>query len=413
MAVQSKEENKLIAGLPADYEVVQADDQFWLLAFLEVPTGESFTWRYLIEDPLEILEKIPGNITLTPNTVVSNGEVVESAGQVTTDMWNNSFNFGTVNQLYAITNKMEEGATSYDYLVETIKEEAKTAPWLLSTDENGNYDYLAVALEAAQEGRTPRDAELMNTTWYRTHDANQRAAVKLKAQDPATYQTNYDATYDQIVGDLMMNGVQTIDPNLVTTLATNSIMGTPGYSDLQKIYDKLTNNRLPYSLPDEVAAVIEGKPLNVIQATSAVANDIDSILGPGASANADLESIANEREANPYWYAETYIPSLEESFAAKYPQYKDTNVNKYSTAAPQWRYEWKNLVGQDPDEQSSVWTQFISTNDIKEREDIAFKYAAELGTQTYQDKVVADLEGVFGQPGQRVTGGTMWNSRVK
>ena len=413
MAVQSKEENKLIAGLPADYEVVQADDQFWLLAFLEVPTGESFTWRYLIEDPLEILEKIPGNITLTPNTVVSNGEVVESAGQVTTDMWNNSFNFGTVNQLYAITNKMEEGATSYDYLVETNKEEAKTAPWLLSTDENGNYDYLAVALEAAQEGRTPRDAELMNTTWYRTHDANQRAAVKLKAQDPATYQTNYDATYDQIVGDLMMNGVQTIDPNLVTTLATNSIMGTPGYSDLQKIYDKLTNNRLPYSLPDEVAAVIEGKPLNVIQATSAVANDIDSILGPGASANADLESIANEREANPYWYAETYIPSLEESFAAKYPQYKDTNVNKYSTAAPQWRYEWKNLVGQDPDEQSSVWTQFISTNDIKEREDIAFKYAAELGTQTYQDKAVADLEGVFGQPGQRVTGGTMWNSRVK
>lgn len=413
MAVQSKEENKLIAGLPADYEVVQADDQFWLLAFLEVPTGESFTWRYLIEDPLEILEKIPGNITLTPNTVVSNGEVVESAGQVTTDMWNNSFNFGTVNQLYAITNKMEEGATSYDYLVETIKEEAKTAPWLLSTDENGNYDYLAVALEAAQEGRTPRDAELMNTTWYRTHDANQRAAVKLKAQDPATYQTNYDATYDQIVGDLMMNGVQTIDPNLVTTLATNSIMGTPGYSDLQKIYDKLTNDRLPYSLPDEVAAVIEGKPLNVIQATSAVANDIDSILGPGASANADLESIANEREANPYWYAETYIPSLEESFAAKYPQYKDTNVNKYSTAAPQWRYEWKNLVGQDPDEQSSVWTQFISTNDIKEREDIAFKYAAELGTQTYQDKAVADLEEVFGQPGQRVTGGTMWNARVK
>ena len=413
MAVQSKEENKLIAGLPADYEVVQADDQFWLLAFLEVPTGESFTWRYLIEDPLEILEKIPGNITLTPNTVVSNGEVVESAGQVTTDMWNNSFNFGTVNQLYAITNKMEEGATSYDYLVETIKEEAKTAPWLLSTDENGNYDYLAVALEAAQEGRTPRDAELMNTNLYRTHYANQRAAVKLKAQDPATYQTNYDATYDQIVGDLMMNGVQTIDPNLVTTLATNSIMGTPGYSDLQKIYDKLTNNRLPYSLPDEVAAVIEGKPLNVIQATSAVANDIDSILGPGASANADLESIANEREANPYWYAETYIPSLEESFAAKYPQYKDTNVNKYSTAAPQWRYEWKNLVGQDPDEQSSVWTQFISTNDIKEREDIAFKYAAELGTQTYQDKAVADLEGVFGQPGQRVTGGTMWNARVK
>ena len=45
---------------------------------------------------------------------------------------------------------------------------------------------------------------------------------------------------------------------------------------------------------------------------------------------------------------------------------------------------------------SADWTRFIATNDIKEREDIAFKIAADLGTQTYKDKAIADLESVLG-----------------
>ena len=136
-------------------------------------------------------------------------------------------------------------------------------------------------------------------------------------------------------------------------------------------------------------------------------------MGPGSSLNFNLEDVANQREANTLWYDEEFIPGLEESFVAKFPQYKNTNVKRYSTAAPQWRYEWNNLVGQSPDEQSASWTRFISTNDIKEREDIAFEVSAELGTQTFKDKAEEDLESVFGQPGQRVTGGTKWNRRVK
>tara|TARA_Y100000361_G_C11147398_1_gene338920 strand:+ start:188 stop:1438 length:1251 start_codon:yes stop_codon:yes gene_type:complete len=416
MAVQSKEENKLITTLPSDYEVVQEDDKFWLMAFLELPTGETFTWKYLIEDQLEILQKGIGVNNLVPNTVVSNNQVVESQGQITTEMWNNSFNFGTVNQLYQISGIMEEGATSYEYLVETIKEEAKTAPWLLSTDENGNYDYLAVALEAAQEGRTPRDSELMNTTWYRTHTDAERKAVKFKASDPASYNAQLNQTYDSIVSNMMQQGFQNINPDLVSVIATNNMIGTTGYAtedDVTNILNKLKNDRLPYSLPVEVQAIVDGKPVESIIATQGIANDIEDILGPGSTAGLDLESIANERQANPYWYAETYIPSLQDSFVAAHPQYKGTNVKKYSSAAAQWRYEWQTLVGQAPDEQSEEWAKFIATNDIKEREDIAFKIAADLGTQTYQDKAVKDLTSVFGQPGQRVTGGTMWNTRVK
>jgi hypothetical protein len=215
---------------------------------------------------------------------------------------------------------------------------------------------------------------------------------------------------------MMQSGFQNINPDLVSVIATNNMIGTTGYAtedDVTNILNKLKNERLPYSLPVEVQAIVDGKPVEAIIATQGIANDIESILGPGSTAGLDLESIANERQANPFWYAETYIPSLEDSFVASHPQYKGTNVRKYSTAAAQWRYEWQTLVGQEPDEQSEDWAKFIATNDIKEREDIAFKIAADLGTQTYQDKAVKDLESVFGQAGQRVTGGTMWNTRVK
>ena len=47
----------------------------------------------------------------------------------------------------------------------------------------------------------------------------------------------------------------------------------------------------------------------------------------------------------------------------------------------------------------------MATNDVKEREDIAFEEAARLGTQTYRDRVKADLTKAFGQAGQRATGG--------
>ena len=49
MATQSKEQNRLRAGLPADYEVVQQDNNFWLMAFIELPDGSMFTWKYLMK----------------------------------------------------------------------------------------------------------------------------------------------------------------------------------------------------------------------------------------------------------------------------------------------------------------------------------------------------------------------------
>jgi len=418
MAVQSKEENKLRPDLPNDYEVWQDGDDFWLVAFMELPEGDTFVWRYLIEDPASILDKTV--VSLVPNVIISDGVIVEQAeDSVVSDvMYNSSFNFGTTNQLSVVSEYVEDGAESYEYLVEAIKQESRFAPWLLSTDENGNYDYLAVAIEAAQEGRVPRDKELMTTSWYRDKTSGVRKAIKSKAEDPETWLQDWDKSFESIATQLLSSGIQTLNPDLINEITNSFMMGEYGEGDsavaeINKIISKIRNRKLPYELPERIEAIIEGKPLEIIQATSGVKDDIESIMGPGSSLNFNLEDVANQREANPLWYDEEFIPGLEESFVAKFPQYKNTNVKRYSTASPQWRYEWNNLVGQSPDEQSASWTRFISTNDIKEREDIAFEVSAELGTQTFKDKAEEDLESVFGQPGQRVTGGTKWNRRVK
>ena len=58
-----------------------------------------------------------------------------------------------------------------------------------------------------------------------------------------------------------------------------------------------------------------------------------------------------------------------------------------------------------PDETSNDWQKFLATNDVKEREDIAFQAAAKLGTQRYRDTLQSKLEGTFGSAGMRATGG--------
>ena len=65
----------------------------------------------------------------------------------------------------------------------------------------------------------------------------------------------------------MLAGFQDLDPDLINVLVSNSVNGTPGYEDLDLIYDKIKNPRLPGILPPEVQAAISGEDINVIVAT--------------------------------------------------------------------------------------------------------------------------------------------------
>ena len=150
---------------------------------------------------------------------------------------------------------------------------------------------------------------------------------------------------------------------------------------------------------------MEGKTLETIELTRTMENTINSILGPGVADNYNLEQLLANYQDNPTAFSQEFLPKLQDQFQTKFSQYEGTNVKAYEDIAPDLRTEWQGITGARPDEQSAQWNQFIATNDVAERKDIAFAAAADTGSQTYRDQFKSDMERVFGKAGARSTGG--------
>ena len=410
MTVQDKSANRLRKTISKDFEIweeiTEFGSKFYLVAQLPSFEGSGgvFTWRYEISDWNAVKEKVAGN-NLVANVVVdSDFNIIEGTSSITGQDYGNSFYFGNANQLLFST--AEPGAEPYDHLVEALKEEAKYSEWILSEDEDGRLDFLAIAIENALEGKQVRAADLQRTTWWKTHTPTERAAAELFASDPAAYKENVLNTQQSIVDGMIARGVQTINADVVAGLTNLFSKGTiKDSAELGKILDKMVNDRIRYTPDPEVQAVLTGQSFDTILATRDLALGIDQIIGPGASENYDLEAVYKEAQANPAWYSEVFIPQVEAAFQTKYAQFQGTEVKSYETAAGAFRGEWERITGQKADETSPAWQKFFATNDVKEREDIAFAEAAKLGTQTYRDTLAAKMEKSFGRAGQRATGG--------
>lgn len=410
MAVQDKSANKFINTISADFEiweeVLDTGSKYYLVAQLPSfeGTGGVFTWRYEITDWNAIKQKTPGN-NLVPNVIVDSAyNIVKGTSSIAASDYENSFYFGNANQL--LFNKAEAGAEPYDHLVEALQEEAKYSEWILSEDEDGRLDFLALAIENALEGKKVREADLEKITWYRNTPPAERKAAELFASDPSKYKEDTIKAQQAIVDGMIARGVQTINNDVVTGLTSLYMSGKiADNNELTRVLDKMVNDRVRYTLDPEVQAVLTGQTFDTILQTRDIAAKIDSVIGPEQSQYYDIDEIAKEAEANPVWYSEVFLPQLEETFQNKYTQFKGSAVKSYSTAAGAFRSQWQNITGQMPDETSSAWQSFFATNDVKEREDIAFAESARLGTQTYRDTLKSRMEAKFGKPGQRATGG--------
>ena len=247
-----------------------------------------------------------------------------------------------------------------------MNEEAKTKPWILSTDSKGRYDYLSVVLEAALEGRTARESDFQKTTWWKTHTSNQREQIKAQATDPSSWEKNQKTIRDSIMTQMIAAGIQSYPTAVVDKLVEKYGSGEFTEADVSNSILKLANPRLRYELDTEIQGALAGQTLDVIESTLEIKNTIDRTLGPGASQYYDLEDIANEKQANPNWYTETFLPGLNEQFQTKYTQYSGTNIKRYEDAAPEYRYEWEGILDKRQMRQvvygKDLWQLTISRN---------------------------------------------------
>jgi len=403
----------LLNTLPSDTQIVEEIDANGNKAYYAVYSlsrdliSEGLTYRYKVDD-LKSISDTTG--VVQPDVVVNltdDGiEIVSGSFEgITEEDYNNSFYFGNVTQLSAISGNVEVGAESYDYLIEALEQESKYKPYLMSTDAKGRYDYLAVVIEAALEGRTARESELAQTTWWKTHTASERQEMLFAHQDPATFSQRGIQKREDIISRMMAAGITELDPKVIDAITQKYQYGTFTDDDITKTLQKLANPLIRYTLDPEVKAALEGKTLETIELTRQMENTINSILGPGVADNYNLEQLTANLQDNPTAFYQEFLPKLQDQFQAKFTQYAGTNVKAYEEIAPELRTEWENITGAKPDEQSAQWNQFIATNDVAERKDIAFAAAAESGSQTYRDQFKSDMERVFGKAGARSTGG--------
>ena len=403
----------LINTLPEDTQVVEEIDANGNKAYYVVYSlskdliSEGLTYRYYVDDLATISDTLG---TVKPDVVVniSDDTVTVVSGSfdgITEDEYFNSFYFGKVTQLTAISGQVEEGAKSYDYLIEALETEAQYKPYLMSKDAKGRYDYLAVVIEAALEGRTARDAELAQTTWWKQHTETERQAMSLAHSDPATFSANVIRTREDIVTRMLAAGITELDSKLIDTIANKVSYGTFTDNDLTKTIEKLANPLIRYELDPEVKAALEGKTLQTIELTKQIENTINAILGPGVADKFNLDQLLADYQNNPTAFNNEFLPKLQDQFQAKFSQYEGTNIKAYEDIAPGFRTEWEGITGAKPDETTAEWLQFVATNDVGERQDIAFGAAAKTGSEAYKNKVIEDMEGVFGKSGARSTGG--------
>jgi hypothetical protein len=406
----------LIPELPADTELWQEIDEsgnsvYYLVYQLPEeaaqlsPGLENFTFRYKVTDLKEIAQ---AGMQVTADVVVNkDGDVYSSEGETTIDIddYVNSFYFGTHTQLAAIRGQVEDGALGYDYMIEALETEAKTKPYIFSKNAQGQYDYLAVVLEAAKEGRTARDSELATTHWWKTHTDSERAEMSFAHKDPASFSARGIKYREQIISKMLAAGITELDPKVIDAILQKQQYGTFDDEDVQNTINKLANPLIRFELDSEVKAALEGKTLETIELTRNIENTINAILGPGVADKFNLDQLLADYQDNPTAFTQEFLPKLQDQFQAKFTQYQGTNVKSYEEIAPGLRQEWENITGRAPDETSSTWTQFVATNDVAERKDIAFASAAETGTQLFRDQFKSDMESAFGKAGARSTGG--------
>jgi len=248
----------LIPQLPSDTQVWQEINEsgqsiYYLVYKLPQeaadlsPGLENFTLRYKVKD----LKSIAATGTVTPDVVVTkNGEVYSTEGRsnITVDDYTNSFYFGDHTQLATIHGGMEAGAVGYEYFIEALEQESKYKPYIFSKNAAGQYDYLAVALEAAKEGRTARESELAQTTWWKKHTATERQEMSFAHKDPASFSQRGIKTREEIIGKMLSAGITELDPAVIDAITQKKQYGIFDDTDINNTINKLANPLIRFTL---------------------------------------------------------------------------------------------------------------------------------------------------------------------
>lgn len=330
-------------SIPGGAELWKVGNEDWLVYM--VPGTD--------DDPVYMVWKSPSaedtQSFFGPDKAIVYQRRIEASDPLATE----AIQFGSTSEL-ANTDK-----NPFDGWEQTLATEALTQPWIL--DE----DYQSIIAMAALEGRSPTQAEIAQTGWWKNNTAKQRQYMEDFNFDPATaaqtQRDQYEITRQQLTAAGMGQGTP---DNIIQYMANQLLTGSWSQVEYNQQLQAISDPASGQVVDPSFQAVIGDTGLQTTMAEEdTVRTLLSTWLGPswGDWDDSEISRVAGLLRNDPN-YKQSFIEQLKDSRMAVMPAYTDRNQS-YSAIANVWKQQWYGQYGEMPDEHSDLWREYVGMND--------------------------------------------------
>jgi hypothetical protein len=301
---------------------------------------------------------------------------------------------GAIDEGIATEIDLTEG-NPWEGWVELWERESKTRPYLLDPE------IAALHAASALEGRRPSQAELEGTQWFQTHSGAEQQWLILEASNPVGAGQLRDANRRVIRQMLTSAGVYQPNDRITNFIADRWTMGQ--WTE-QMAKDQINAVADPYydsPLDVDLMGIIDDPddPLIIDRNTDReewVRSTARKWLGPvyGTLSVDQVRDIAGRLRNDPN-YEEQWTSDLKGQRLALFPAYEDPE-RSYDEVAQPWRGVWFDIMGQEPDEVTSVFQDAVQGNDLYQGRSAIRRHGLDVGNQSVSQSFIRDTFRAFG-----------------
>ena len=267
--------------------------------------------------------------------------------------------------------------------------ESKTQPWLLDSD------YQALSLMAVLEGRPLSDSEIKQTSWWQTHNSNERNWMFTFHGDPMTADQAIDDGRIATVQMLNNMGMDNPPANVINFMADAYTKGTWSQAYLQSQMKALSDPYSGIAIDGALKAIVGSTSLDTTRSGEQQVQDlVTRWIGPnfGKWSQSTIAYWAGELRNDPD--AElALVETLKNQKAALFPGYHRDAT--YETIAGPWSNMASNMWGETFDETSRFFHQIVNLNDSVEAGKILTREGLNQGNQKVTSDVATRMSNAF------------------
>lgn len=281
-------------------------------------------------------------------------------------------------------------------IIDRIERDMAVRPYLKDPEVS------AIIIAAALEGVAPSQTEFEQTEWWRTHTDGERAWLVKSASDPATAQQALEAGRLQVKQMLEEAGVYAPPDELVQYMADMWTMGTWDNAMLADQVNVVADPSYNGVMEDGLQSVVD----EIESGGTAIDTTTDEVkwvadtarrwLGPtyGALTEEQINEIAGRIRNDPN-YRDEWLASLQQQRVTLFPAYTDS-LASYDEIAQSWRSVYFQTLGENADEQTTLFQNIVQQNDLATARQQLRQYGLESGNKKVTTEALDSFARQFG-----------------